>query len=240
MGALEQLPTLDWREAWKEQNRIRREPNPSTFWDGRAREFSLHAGSSPYTNEFIERLGLRPGQTVLDIGAGSGTLALPLARDGHGVFAVDFSPGMLDALERSARQEGLDIIRTALLDFNAPWEDWEAAGITENSVDIAIASRSTMVKDLREAFEKLEHAACEKVAVTVATEYGPRGIRRMGESFQGIPYFIPDYIFAVNILFQMNRYPCLSFIDCPKSDEDGESRLVRWAFISWNAGGIPT
>jgi hypothetical protein len=67
----------------------------------------------------------------------------------------------------------------------------------------------------------------------MGTEFGPRGIKRMGESYEGDPDFVPDYIFAVNLLFQWGRYPELRFIDSYKPDEQGESRLVRWAFISW-------
>jgi hypothetical protein len=140
---------------------------------------------------------------------------------------------MLDTLGCRSRAEGLTGIRAALLDFNTPWEEWEAVGVTEDCVDIALASRSTMVEDLGEAFEKLERAARERVVVTMATEFGPRGIKRMGETHEGDPCFVPDFIFAINLLFQNGRYPELRFIDSYKNDTPGAPRLIRWAFISW-------
>ena len=43
---------------------------------------------------------LKPDAPILDMGAGSGRLALPLARDGHPVVALDQSPAMLDRLRQ--------------------------------------------------------------------------------------------------------------------------------------------
>jgi hypothetical protein len=140
---------------------------------------------------------------------------------------------MLETLENSARQEGFVNVRTVLLDFNAPWKDWENAGITEDCVDVALASRSTMVDDLWEAFCKLERAARTKVAVTMATEFGPRGTKRMKVNDEGELLSVPDFIFAVNLLLQKGRYPELRFIDSYKTDEQGLSQTIRWAFISW-------
>jgi SAM-dependent methyltransferase len=228
---------FDWREAWLAYNRTRKPPDDSSYWDGRAKSFSYYAGTSPYTETFISYLGLSPAegsQSFLDMGSGSGTLAIPLARAGHTILAADFSPKMLEELEASIRQEGLENIGTTRLNFNASWEEWEKAGITEDCVDIALASRSTMVADLWDAFEKLERAARVKVAVTLATEFGPREMRRMGARADEGPPFIPDYIFAINVLFQMERYPELRFIDSPKKDSEGVERFIRWAFLSWS------
>lgn len=43
---------------------------------------------------------LPPGAPILDLGAGTGRLAIPLARDGHPVVAVDQAPAMLDRLRQ--------------------------------------------------------------------------------------------------------------------------------------------
>jgi SAM-dependent methyltransferase len=231
---MEDLYGVDWRHAWIERNRARRTPDGVQYWDGRAQEFSRHANASPYADTFISYLALEPQQRILDVGSGSGTLALPLARAGHEVYAVDFSPEMLAVLERAAAKEGLTNIHTALLDFNAPWEIWERTGITEDAVDVALASRSTMVADLAQAFTKLARAARAKVAVTMATEYGPRGIKRLGERRDGGMPYIPDFIFALNLLLQMGHHPQLRYIDSEKPDEQGQLRLIRWAWLSWD------
>ncbi len=53
-------------------------------------------------------------ETFLDVGSGCGTLALPLARKGKRVTAMDPSPAMIEILEEDIKREGLDNIRTIL------------------------------------------------------------------------------------------------------------------------------
>lgn len=57
-----------------------------------------------------ERLGaaFRPGDTVLDLGCGTGADALWLARRGVRVLGIDASAGMLDVAEAKALAAGLD------------------------------------------------------------------------------------------------------------------------------------
>lgn len=55
-----------------------------------------------------------PGETWLDIGAGAGRYALPLARLAGRVIALDPSEGMLETLEADAREHGIDNVVTIL------------------------------------------------------------------------------------------------------------------------------
>ncbi len=50
-----------------------------------------------------------PGSRLLDLGAGTGTEAIALARDGRIVVAADPSPRMLDALRAKAADAGVDV-----------------------------------------------------------------------------------------------------------------------------------
>ncbi|GAB4167600.1 MAG: class I SAM-dependent methyltransferase [Wenzhouxiangellaceae bacterium] len=69
-------------------------------------QFSEAAGIAP---ALIDRLGLVSGQAVLDLGCGPGRYALPLARAGLAVTAVDTSRQLLDELQRRADSEGLPV-----------------------------------------------------------------------------------------------------------------------------------
>jgi SAM-dependent methyltransferase len=58
---------------------------------------------------FVARLGLSPGQRVLDVACGTGNLALPAARGGATVVGVDIAPPLLVQARAAARAEGLDV-----------------------------------------------------------------------------------------------------------------------------------
>lgn len=66
-----------------------------------------------YPPRLIERLialiGLQKGDPVLDLGCGPGNLALPFARAGMTVTAMDPEPEMLAAAAAAAQAEGLSI-----------------------------------------------------------------------------------------------------------------------------------
>jgi SAM-dependent methyltransferase len=56
--------------------------------------------------EFIDRLGLKPGDRVLDVACGTGNTAIPAARAGAKVTGVDIATNLLEqARERAASEE---------------------------------------------------------------------------------------------------------------------------------------
>ncbi|MCY3506586.1 MAG: class I SAM-dependent methyltransferase [Chloroflexi bacterium] len=59
--------------------------------------------------DFWLPLGAEHGSPVLEVGAGTGRIALPLARAGHAVTALDPSPAMLAIARQRAGAEGLAV-----------------------------------------------------------------------------------------------------------------------------------
>ena len=57
----------------------------------------------------VQMAGLTPGDAVLDLGCGTGFLALALAKAGMTVTAADPEPAMLEAAGSAARAAGLEI-----------------------------------------------------------------------------------------------------------------------------------
>lgn len=76
-----------------------------------------------------------PSGTVIDLGAGEGEIALPLARLGHRVIAVDSSPAMVHALQEAARSAGLASVEAHLGDL-------EALPLASGIGDVALVSQT--------------------------------------------------------------------------------------------------
>src|SRR5688572_31788621 len=79
--------------------------------------FEMHeaeAAGRAVTSALLERVGLQPGDVVLDVGAGYGEPGLSAAalvgRDGH-VTCLDISGDMLAFAEERARAAGLSNVR---------------------------------------------------------------------------------------------------------------------------------
>ena len=71
----------------------------------------------------LQRLGLRPGERIADIGCGTGLLAAAAASLGARVTAIDISPAMLAVARRRLEAGGcreVDLMAAGFLDFDLP------------------------------------------------------------------------------------------------------------------------
>ena len=138
------------------------------YWNKRAATFTRDA-TSDYAHWLMDLLALTEGEEVLDMGCATGTLAVPLARAGHRVHGCDFAEAMLAILDERAAAEHLPITSHLLA-----WEDdWEAAGLGTDSVDVAFASRSLMAEAVGPFVAKLDSAARSRAAVVVPASLLP-------------------------------------------------------------------
>jgi ubiquinone/menaquinone biosynthesis C-methylase UbiE len=84
----------------------------------------------------VSRLGIGDGDEVVDIGCGTGNVAIQAAQAGAHVTGVDLSPGMLARARAHAEAEGLAI---ACVEGDA-----EELPIGDASVDVAVSSFGNM------------------------------------------------------------------------------------------------
>lgn len=136
--------------------------DPSDYGDDFAHVYDdLYDGQSDpaQTVEYLASMGICPGDRVLEMGAGTGRLSLPLAGSGLRVTALDVSQRMLDKLQ-SKVPDGLKI-ETVLCDMASAGELREQAGtfkcvlIAFNSI-LHLETEAEQLATLRGAFELLE------------------------------------------------------------------------------------
>jgi len=108
-------------------------------WE-RERE-AVQAALAPLTDWMLERLAAQPGQTLLELGAGTGETGLLAARlvdPGGRVILTDRSTAMLEAAERRARELGLSNVQLRALDM-------EAIDLPEAAVDGVLCRLALML-----------------------------------------------------------------------------------------------
>lgn len=110
--------------------------NAAATWDERVDSWEDVAGSDAFQalrDLICERAAPRPADRALDLGAGTGLLALALAPRVAHVTAVDVSEAMVDRLAQNAAKEGLTNVEAVVGDLRSlPLED--------ESVDLVVSN----------------------------------------------------------------------------------------------------
>jgi len=95
---------------------------------------------------------------ILDIGAGAGSLAVPLAKKGCDVTAVELSPLMCAALEKYRESEGAPPITV----ITRRWEDISPSDL-HTPYDVTIASYSLTMVEIADAIRKIQAVTSGRV-----------------------------------------------------------------------------
>ncbi len=199
---------IDWNLLWQQERRTKSwKRKKKKDWDNRAASFAKRNLGSDFSELCLRMIKPEPSWSVLDVGCGPGTLAIPLARQVKRVTAMDFSEQMLAELKLRAESAGLRNIRPV----HASWsDDWQEQGVERH--DVVVAARSLAVDDLRGALEKMIHWARKEVIVVDRVGPGPFDpdlFAALGRPFDAGP----DFIFTVNILLQMGITPTLDYLE---------------------------
>ncbi len=201
------LKSLDWNMAWREARQNRKHArNDNTAWNRRAPSFAKHTKTSGYARNFLRLMNPEPNWSVLDIGCGPGTLAIPLSGLVRTVTAIDFSDVMISILDKRCWEQSVTNVATHVLGWE---DDWRQAGIREH--DVAIASRSLVVEDIEAAVIKLDRMAGQQVFITSLVGDGPCD-RRIFDAIGRDLDRGPDYLFVYNILHQMGILADITFV----------------------------
>lgn len=98
----------------------------ASYDDSKSEEYEACAGL------VIRRAAPAASDTVVDLGTGTGAIALALAEDAERVVGRDISEGMLDRAREKAADRGVDNVTFDYGEFRDPAYDGEAQVVTSN------------------------------------------------------------------------------------------------------------
>lgn len=207
------IEEIDWNKRWMEVTENaswrKRRGDMTEFWNKRSRRYSESLKHNDRSMQMISKLDIDPESTVLDIGAGPGTLTIPLAKIVKHVTVVEPSSGMLACLRANATDDGL----TNITCINRKWEDANP-GADLDEYDVVIASYSLAMLDMKAALSKMNRVA--RRSVYLFTFAGGRAwyYNELWPSLYNEEYrAAPDYIYIYNILYGMGIYADVEITD---------------------------
>lgn len=155
-----------WKEQWRlsltgSTELVGRGYSTPAFWDTRSKEFDrgFDTDSRKKLDNLVADLEqkdlLHEGMSVLDVGCGTGRLAMRLARQGAQVTALDFSSGMLERLKGNIPAELSNRIEIV----QADWETLSLESLGwERRFDLVVANMTPAVGNPA-TFDKLMAAS---------------------------------------------------------------------------------
>jgi ubiquinone/menaquinone biosynthesis C-methylase UbiE len=206
--------TIDWNEAWKAlEQRKRAEDtlaNCTDRWNDpeRCRKFNQTVQEENWKQawERIHAMHLTPSSRVLDIGAGPGSLAIPLAGIVRHVTAVEPSSGMLGCLHENMKVRGISNITT----IQKRWEEIDPATDLDPPYDVVVASYSLGFMDLRPALAKMDTVSSQYVYIFWFADMTSPRLQNYVDIWEDLfgtpplPRHTPNIIF--NLITQMGIY----------------------------------
>jgi SAM-dependent methyltransferase len=236
----------DWNEIWKARQSLHESSkqfnDPSHNWNLRENAERYDSSSrSEYDDRVkttIDSLEINWNSKVLDIGAGPGTLAIPLAPLVREITAVEPGGGMVEVLKNRAEKQGFRNITCV----QKCWEDIDPARDLAAPYDIVVASLSLTMSDIREALGKMDAVSSDSVHLFWFADmpFWEQMYADLWHLLHGSPYHPgpkADCLFGV--LYQMGIYADVKMLPLKKEYRFG-SRDEMFAFFRKRFGATTT
>ena len=214
---------IDWNETWKaRQTRhelSRKFEDPTHDWN---KERNARRYNQSSEGEFDDRvkmtiagLDISKQSRVLDIGAGPGTLAIPLAPLVKEVTAVEPGVGMVGVLRKNMRKEGIKNITCV----EKLWEDVDTRRDLNAPYDVVIASLSLTMEDIRAALMKMDTVSSGYVYLYWFADppFWEKMYIDLWPQLHGEPFYPgPKADCVFNILYQAGIFPNIEMLPLGK------------------------
>ena len=221
----DQTAMPNWAQLWEQGMResswmddIAQQANTvNEYWDDQSPGYN--SGHDAYRSPVVERLDkyIDTTTTVLDIGAGTGALTLPLAKKVKKVVSIEPSAGMLDYLKNAASKENIENIEF----INNTWEDANISG----QYDIIVCSHALyFITDMKKSLQRMIDMTGKYLFLMIGIHESNDRYGGIWKIIKGTPYKPgPDYINIYNLLREMGWYPEVQIIpttmECSDLDE---------------------
>lgn len=231
-----EIEDIDWNSMWNKALNKMPKKDAEKMWNKIAPKFDQWMKTDNYPQELAARIHKEPTFTVLDLGCGNGSITLELAQKVKKITAVDMSHEMLSLVNKKALDENISNINY----LQSTIEDLEIESIGQH--DVVVSSRSLGgVHDLKKELKKIDELARKYVYITLWSATANQFDKEVAE-FMDIEYHQhPDYIYALNMLYQMGIYANVEMLENQTPPvycnlEDAMERCL-WK-IGWNADEI--
>lgn len=166
------------------------------YWDKEADNFNQNVPQmTELTKQQLDRIPLLSQYTVLDVGAGTGRLTIPIAKRVRSVTALDPSQKMLDKLKANAKNHHILNIKYV----NELLDDLDISKLETH--DIVTASFSLFMIDMERALQKMDALASVGVYLFVsASEWMDTEIQDIVFGKGKSSTVLPDSVYICNIL----------------------------------------
>jgi SAM-dependent methyltransferase len=197
----------DWARLWRqlvESHRASRSGSAGPWraetdpWKERAREFASrvhHKWARPDPVRDFMATRVEADTTVLDIGAGTGTWAVFLARHARKVTAVEPSPAMRAVLQEHLATEGIGNVEVV----DGFWPD-----VSVEAHDLAFCSHAMYGSaDLPAFVSRMVDVARRGCYLLLRVPMRAGVMAQAAERVWGQPHDSPNFVVAYNVLLQM-------------------------------------
>src|ERR1051326_20507 len=207
-----------------------REANPTDFYAPIAGLFRADPRRRDEPALEILRSLIQPGDSVLDIGAGGGRYALPLALECREVIAVEPSDGMRRVLQEGMAEHGISNIRPV----NARWP----AGAESTQADVALISHIGYdIEDIGPFLDEMESAARRLCIAVLLSQPPPTEADRFWPLVHGVERAalpsLPE--FEVLLMARGKLFEARLIDRAPQSYEQPEQGLAWLRQQLWTA-----
>ncbi len=142
--------------------------------------------TGPYAQDAVDRAGLKSGERVLDVAAGTGALTVAAARTGVHLVGTDFSPVMIERLRMRLRREGLTSVQAKVM-------DGQSLELEDNSFDAVFSNFGLIFfPDRVKGFREMHRVLRPGGRAVVTSWNAPRRLRFLSVWMEAIGVAFPD------------------------------------------------